>query len=265
MERGESAAKGLSASLARHGVLFGMNFRDASLIDIELMAGAGYHVVWFDMEHGPQPMARILELTRSVIHLGMIPMVRIPELSRSHVQPLLDGGVEILCLPEVETKAEVSELVRLGRYPPVGQRGGATATAALDYQRPAGIDEVIDAEDRVRLMAMIESDAAYENLDEFLAIDGLDMIGIGKLDWALSRRGRDGEVEEIDRRVDHILTSAKAAGKITVMTPTDEEQARHYRELGVQIFVLGGDVDLKRRHLEDRLDHFTSALSDATG
>ena len=32
--------------------LYGMICRDPTLIDLELLATAGYHVVWIDLEHG---------------------------------------------------------------------------------------------------------------------------------------------------------------------------------------------------------------------
>ena len=34
--------------------LYGMLCRDATLVDVELMAQAGYHIIWIDLEHSHQ-------------------------------------------------------------------------------------------------------------------------------------------------------------------------------------------------------------------
>ena len=86
----------LAQLLREHDRLFVMICRDATPTDVELMAQAGYHVVWLDLEHSPQPISDAVRLGRTVSHLGMVPLVRVPEMSRSHVQVLLDAGIEII-------------------------------------------------------------------------------------------------------------------------------------------------------------------------
>ena len=73
----------LGELLREQGSLYGVICRDATLTDIELMAQIGYHIIWLDMEHGPQSMAETLRLGRTITHLGMVPLVRMPELSRT--------------------------------------------------------------------------------------------------------------------------------------------------------------------------------------
>ena len=82
---------GIAQCLADHG-------RDVTLTDIELMAQEGYHIVWIDLEHSPQSSEEAIQLSRTIDHLGMVPLVRIRELSRTNVQPLLDGGVQVIVL-----------------------------------------------------------------------------------------------------------------------------------------------------------------------
>ena len=38
--------------------LYGMLCRDATLVDVELMAQAGYHIIWIDLEHSINPLLR---------------------------------------------------------------------------------------------------------------------------------------------------------------------------------------------------------------
>ncbi len=115
--------------LETHDCLYGMICRDATLTDIELMAQAGYHVVWLDLEHGPQSTQVAIELGRTISHLGMVPLVRIPELSRTYMQILLDGGIQIMTLPDVRSVEQTRRFVQLGKYPPMGERGVSSSTA----------------------------------------------------------------------------------------------------------------------------------------
>ena len=89
----------LGELLDENQVLYGMICRDATRTDIELLAQAGYHIAWIDLEHSHQSSGQALELCRTASHLGMVPLVRMIELSRTHVQRLLDGGADIVALP----------------------------------------------------------------------------------------------------------------------------------------------------------------------
>ena len=108
----------LGELLGENDLLYGVICRDVTLIDIELMAQEGYHIVWIDLEHNWQSSADAIQLSRTIAHLGMVPLVRIRELSRTNVQPLLDGGVQVIVLPDVRSAKQAAELVQLGKYPP---------------------------------------------------------------------------------------------------------------------------------------------------
>ena len=110
----------LGELLAANDLLYCMLCRDATAIDIELYAQEGYHIVWLDLEHSAQSTDEVLRLGRTVSHLGMVPLVRVLELSRTHLQRLLDGGIPIVNLPDIRSADEARELVRLGKYPPMG-------------------------------------------------------------------------------------------------------------------------------------------------
>ena len=109
----------LTHLLHEHDRLYGVICRDATPVDIELFAQLGYHVVWLDLEHSTRSLSEAVRLGRSIAHLGMVPLVRIPEPSRTHVQLLLDGGIQVLVLPDVRCVEEVKQFVELAKYPPL--------------------------------------------------------------------------------------------------------------------------------------------------
>lgn len=247
----------LAELLNEHDLLKGIICRDPTLTDIELMALAGAHVIWMDLEHAPFTHARAIDLARTITHLGMVPMARIIELQRTHVQSLLDGGFHIILLPGITDDSQARELVRLGKYPPDGQRGVSTSAAGLDFDLGKGDAQrrkLRDANLSTRLAVQFESDSAYEHLDAVCAVDGIDVVTVGPADWAVSLGLFGDDARQLHGKTDHILATAVQAGKIAAMGIGTPEQAAHYADLGVRILFAGVDVNIKRRAFTDTLN-----------
>ena len=121
----------LSKLLNDKDVLCGMLCRDPTAIEIELMAQAGCDLVWVDLEHAPFNPSEAAALFRSIVHLGMAPLARIVELTRTQVQVLLDAGAENFVLPDTRNVSQAAELVRLSKFPPVGERGVSSTSATF--------------------------------------------------------------------------------------------------------------------------------------
>ena len=75
---------------------------------------------------------------------------------------------------------EASELVQLGKYPPVRGRGFSSTTAVTGFT--VGIDPeatLRQVNDATRLMILVESEEGYEALDAILEVEGIDIVAIG--------------------------------------------------------------------------------------
>ena len=246
--------------LDENEILYGLLCRDPTTIQLELMALAGYHVVWLDLEHAPLTNEHAVELGRTISHLGMVPLVRIPELARTHVQVLLDGGICILNLPDVRSAGQAAEFVRLGKYPPLGKRGVSTTTANLDYVLKDPQKDLAAANSATRLMVMIESDQGYSDLDAILDIEGLDMITVGPSDWSVQSGCYDVVAKQhLAEKIEHVFKAATKAGKITVHNVSDVAGVRQCRDWGVRVMMVGVDVHVQRKALADTLDALRNA------
>lgn len=252
----------LGELLNENSALFGVVCRDATHTDLELMAQSGYHIVWIDLEHSPQSMREAISLAWTAKHLGMIPLVRIVELSRALVQTALDGGFQIVTLPDVKNSAEASHFAALGKYPPVGRRGVSTTSAGTDFSLGDDPRRTLrDANDATHLMVMFESDEAYEDREAILAVEGVDMAIIGLSDWAVSLGLDLREAGPLlGPRVDRILDDVAAAGKTAAMTVTTPEDVRAYANRGVRVFFVGVDISMRRAMLVDRLAPIRAAI-----
>ena len=252
----------LGELLRENDFLCGVICRDATLTDIELMAQEGYHIVWIDLEHSPQSMGEAIRLGRSVTHLGMVPLVRILELSRTNVQPLVDGGVQVIVLPDVRSAEQAAELVQLAKYPPLGQRGFSSTNAGIGFKLDGDQKETLrQVDEATHLMVLFESDEGYEELDNILGVEGVDMVGVGPNDWSINL-GFSGEEakENLTPKIERVLTSAARTGKIPVMGAGAPEQAKYYRGLGVRVFFAGVDVAMRRKILVESIKGFQRAL-----
>ena len=244
----------LQRLLDEHDILYGVLCRDPTLIQLELMALAGYHLVWLDLEHCSLTNDDAVRLGRTIAHLGMVSLVRIPELARTHVQVLLDGGINIVNLPDVRSAAQVSQFVQLGKYPPLGQRGVSSTTANLDYSLTNTEQAFRAANAATRLMVLIESDQGFDALDAILNVEGLDMISVGPGDWA-AQSGLHGEQakRELAPKIEHVFRAAAEAGKLTVHMVADAEGVRRCRDWGVRIMLAGVDINMHRKALTESL------------
>ena len=112
--------------------------------------------------------------------------------------------------------------------------------------------------DATRLMVLVESENAYEELDAILGVEGIDMVGVGPNDWGASLGLFGAEAEEyLAPRIDRIISLAAAAGKIVAMGVSSPMQASHYYGLGARLFLIGGtDVAMKRKALVDAITPF---------
>ena len=252
----------LNELLNENRVLSGILCRDPTFVDMELLAQLGYNTVWMDLEHSPTSMTEATRLSRTITHLGMVPMARIIELTRTHVQALLDGGFEVLILPDVKDAAQATEFVRLGKYPPAGQRGASSTAAGIDYSLGSDPRQTLEEANKgTHLMVMIESDEAFAELDAILQVDGIDMVTVGPMDWTLSRGAFSEDVKAgLAPKIDQVVRATAAAGKIPTMTVATAEQAKHFAELGARVILMGVDVGLKRKAFAGALAPFQEAF-----
>ncbi len=239
----------LGELLNKHKELYCILCRDVTPTDVELYAQAGYHVVWLDLEHSSLSTTEALSLGRLITHLGMVPLARILELSRTHVQRLLDGGMQIINLPDVKNAEQARHFVKLGKYPPVGERGVSSNTAGVDFNLGSDPAATLkQANQATHLMALFESDEGYSNREEIVGVEGIDIFSVGPSDWSISLGlfGKDAE-EYLTPRIENIMKTVRDAGKLCLMPASTTEQARYYRNLGAKVLMVGGDITIKRQ------------------
>lgn len=162
---------------------------------VEILAVAGFDAVIIDMEHGPTSLGDLTPLVMAAETGGAYPIVRVSECSDHIIGAALDIGAVAVLVPQVGSAEEARRAVSAARYAPEGTRGVNPWTRAASYGRTTDWTNV--SNERIAVMVMIEGRDGLDQLDEILAVPGLDGIFLGPVDMAHSL-GLSGQPEHPD-------------------------------------------------------------------
>jgi 2-keto-3-deoxy-L-rhamnonate aldolase RhmA len=153
------------------------------------------------------------------------------------VFPYLSAGVHGVQVPDLRGVEHAERIVELTRFPPLGRRTYYTQTRSANYG--VGIDELTwtqEANRELIVIAMIEDVDLLDDLDEILAVEGIDGYHIGVLDLAQSLG--TPSPEKLEEVIAEIVARCRAAGKyvaVGVVTPWGLDGVRKRVDQGVQI------------------------------
>ena len=202
--------------------------------DIDSVGPLGLDGIWLEGEHGSSDAADMGNLTRACDLWGMTSVARINLNKQGLIYRTLDRGAQAIVVPHVNNAAEARNVVEGGKFPPLGKRGMYTSRQGL------GVSDYLDrANDETMLIVLIEDIIAWENLDEIIAVDGIDVFFVAPSDFAASM-GHMGDPQhpEVREKIDDAITRIVAAGRNAGSTATNETVA-DYVELGVRFFLTG--------------------------
>ncbi len=176
----------------------------------EICGYLGFDFVLLDAEHGLLTEESAYHMVVAAEVAGTVPLIRVPFNHRQVILRYLDLGAGGVMVPQVNTPEEARAVVEACRYYPEGRRGVASVRAAqFGLTRPLS-EYIRAANTEVMVIVQIESLAAVERLEEYLAIPGIDVLFVGPNDLAQSM-GYPGQqqhpevqamIDEIVRRVD---------------------------------------------------------------
>jgi 4-hydroxy-2-oxoheptanedioate aldolase len=172
---------------------------------------AGYDCVTVDLQHGMLGFADAVHLLQAISATPAIPLVRCPSLNESEIMHLLDAGSYGVICPMISTAKDARALVSACRYPPHGRRSFGPARGKL-Y---GGGDYFSRANDEILVIPMIETADALANIDDILAVPGVDMVYVGPNDLGLDlgeQPSAELEDSKTSKAIAHILSRCKVAG-----------------------------------------------------
>ncbi len=199
----------------------------------EIVGWTGFDFVVVDMEHGPVDTSIAEDMVRAAEHSGATPIIRVSHNSPHLILRAFDVGAHAIHVPEINTAEEARAAAASARYGPIGHRGLAGVRAAKHGLAGSLSEYAQRANEEVMVIAHIEHVRAVENLDDLLAVDGIDVYYLGPEDLSNSLgipgKSKDPKVVSlVEESIQRIAAAGKVAGCIAADVPT----ARRYRELG---------------------------------
>ncbi len=213
----------------------------ASPFTAEILAEAGFDVLMIDLEHGPGDILTLVGQIQAMKGNAALPFVRAPWNDFVVLKRILDAGVYGVLVPYVNTRAEAEAAVRACKYPPYGIRGIAASPRAAGYGQ-GSMAYLKRANDEVLVMTAVETPEAVANLDEILAVPGLDGIFIGPMDLSTSMGFfADPSQAEVQSMIATIEEKVLAAGKFLATVAGNWPQAQKLYQRGYGLLLVLAD------------------------
>lgn len=209
----------------------------------EILAKCGFDWIWIDMEHTPTSFETVQAMLQAMSGYDITPLVRVAGNDEILIKRVLDMGPHAVIVPFVNTREDAERAVRYMKYPPEGIRGGGVGRAqgfGLDLE-----EYIRTANEEVMAIMQIEHIDAVNNIEEILAVKGVDAIMIGPFDLSGSM-GLFGQVghPDVEAAMQKVLAASKKANMpagIFVMSP---HKANERIGQGFRFIVYSFDEDL---------------------
>jgi|TARA_B110000438_G_scaffold203462_1_gene195195 4-hydroxy-2-oxoheptanedioate aldolase len=200
--------------------------------DIDAVGPIGFDGIWLEGEHGATEAADLGNLTRACDMWGMTSVARVNQNEQGLIYRTLDRGAQAIVVPHVNNASEARNVVEGGKFTPKGKRGMWTSRQGYDVE-----NYLHKANDETMLIVLIEDIIAWDNLDEIIAVDDIDVFFVAPSDFAASM-GHMGDLQHPDvvAKINDALTRIIASGRNAGALATNENVAA-YVEMGVRFFM----------------------------
>jgi 4-hydroxy-2-oxoheptanedioate aldolase len=234
---------GLRSRLAAGASVFGTFLKIPASVPAELAGYAGFDFCIIDLEHSPFSFERAEDIVRAAQGAGVAPIIRVYDGQPSTLVRALDTGCDGILVPNLKSRAEAEMVVRGARFHPLGERGMDPHARSARYRTIPKEVYFAEANDRTVLGVQIEGVAGVQNLDDIANVQGIDLIFIGPYDLSQSL-GVPGQLNApaVVEAVQDIVTGVRARGKAVGIYADNVEEARRWRDLGIQFVAISVDV-----------------------
>jgi 2-keto-3-deoxy-L-rhamnonate aldolase RhmA len=200
-------AAAFKARLAAGQAAVMMNPDHPSASLVEFIATLGVHAVMIDTEQGSADAQTVEDLARAARACGLCALVRVFAPEPWVLERYLFRGVHGIVVPRLDTAAQAERVVQDVRY-----------------CFPAAVAEKV-------VIVQIETTRAVQELDGFLAIEGIDAYFLGPVDLAKSL-GHGGDYRHpdvmavLDRTIARITAAGRRAGMLVTAADAAAWQAK---------------------------------------
>ncbi|OAA39365.1 HpcH/HpaI aldolase/citrate lyase family protein [Metarhizium rileyi] len=236
-----------------------------------IIASTPYHFCFIDAEHSPLNSTLLVSLIRTIQYYSngsMVPFVRIPSCSPELIPYALNAGAGGVVMPHIQNAKQAEELVRLARFPPMGDRSFPPAALLNEQQSrtPEGQTTYDVWNNHAAVLCQIEDLQGLENVEEICRVPGVDGLFIGTGDLRLSMNlaagSLDGDEPVFCSALDKIREAAKANNLSIMGFGISPSTMQRRIEMGWNAFIIHGDVDAICTSATQFLESYSNASNE---
>jgi 2-dehydro-3-deoxyglucarate aldolase/4-hydroxy-2-oxoheptanedioate aldolase len=207
------------------------------------MKQIGFDFFMIDMESGAYTLETAADIIRAGRLLDLCPLVRVVAPEYHLLAPVLDQGAMGLMAPRIGSRADVEALLSAMKYPPAGRRGCSALGPHTDFASLPIVELLEGANHETLAIAQIELKEAVEQIDELLAVPGLDVALIGPQDLSISL-GVPGEVEHprVTEAMEAVLTACERHGVVFGLHTGQLEMLRRWMPRGLRMVMYSSEL-----------------------
>jgi 4-hydroxy-2-oxoheptanedioate aldolase len=208
-----------------------------------------------DLEHGPFTFERAEELVRVAQGAGLAPVIRTYDSQPATLVRALDTGCDGILVPNLQSAEEAERVVRGARFHPLGARGMDPHARSARYRTIPKEVYFDQANLQTVLGVQIEGEAGVQSLEAIITIEAIDLVFVGPYDLSQSL-GMPGQIHApaVLSKIQQVVASVRAKGKSVGIYADNVEDARRWRDLGVQFVAISVDVAIFLRACQEMVE-----------
>ena len=218
---------------------------------VEMMAAGPFDWLCVDLEHTTISIEQCGKIIRVADLAGCPTLVRLSGHDADLIKRVLDAGATGIIAPMVNTAEQARAIVDAATYPPGGKRGVGLARAqGYGISFPQYMKQM---EKELVCIMQVEHIEGVANMEEILAVEGVDGFFIGPYDLSASL-GRPGQFDHPDvlaamRRVGEFVKDPGVLAGIHVVEPNVADLDRVISE-GYEFVAFASDMLLFAHHID---------------
>lgn len=235
---------GLKRLLDANKPAIGIQLRFGTSAIAELAGLVGFDWILIDTEHAPQSPTTVQSQLQAAGCTATTALVRVAKNDPDLIKLYLDMGAAGIVVPFINTPEEAAAGAAACRYPPRGTRGWGPHRAAGYGLFEAEYTSKVD--DQVLYFPIIETREAIENIEDIMAVDGVDGCIVGPVDLCISlgipfQFEDPAYLQALHRVRDAAVQTGKPACHPLLGPITDRENLRLQVADGIRLLLVSGD------------------------
>lgn len=228
---------------------FGVFLNSASPLLAGQFSHSGYDWLLIDAQHSPVDSLTVAQMVAAVRVGHAKVMVRVSSTrDRAGIQSSLDSGADGVLIPYVNNAKELEEAVSCCYYPTKGTRSVYQPQQCMNAAGLLGY--VPEANKNVVVAFQVETASCIENLEEIMAVKGVDIAFLGQNDLCMSMGLYDGRYvfpqmyfsPELQEATEKLIATAKKNNVILGLFLFGTDRVGEFLEKGFTFISIGCEL-----------------------